>query len=70
MIRVSSDFKVLVTTAFDAALFFDSSDHVLTDMIALLCKMSMQTINIIALFSLAMSPLQAVHTDCDESADH
>ena len=55
MIGVGGDFKALVMTASNAVLFFALSDHVLPDMIALLCKMSLQTINTIALFGLAMS---------------
>jgi hypothetical protein len=49
MIGVGGDFKAFVTTASNTALFFDASDHVLTDMMALLCKMSMQLLTAIAL---------------------
>jgi len=41
MIRVSGDLKALVATTFDAMLFFDASDHVSTDIIALLDQLYM-----------------------------
>ena len=36
VIGVSGDFKAFVTTAFDAMFFFDTSDHVQTNVMALL----------------------------------
>ena len=35
MVGVGNDFKALVTTAFDVALSFDTSDHVLADVMPL-----------------------------------
>ena len=45
-----------MTTANNAVFFFNASYHVLTDMVALLCKMSMQSLTAIAaLLSFIMS---------------
>lgn len=55
MIAVGSEFKTFVTTALNAVFFFDSTDHVLTDTISMLCKVSMQSLTAIALLSLIMS---------------
>jgi hypothetical protein len=55
MIRVSGDFKALVTTAFDAKFFFDVSDHVQANIMALLYELCMQSLNTIALTSFTVS---------------
>jgi hypothetical protein len=55
MIGVGGDFKALMTVAFDVMLLFDIPDHVLADMMALLCKVSMQTLITITFFTFSVS---------------
>ena len=49
MVWVRSDFKVFVATSFDAMFFFDTSDHVQANVMALLYELCMQSLNTISL---------------------
>ena len=49
MLGIADDLKNFMATAFDVVLFFNSSDHVFTDGIPLLCKASIHLLNAIEL---------------------
>ena len=55
VIGVGGDFKAFVVMAFDAMFFFNTSDHILANIMPLFTQMSMQTLNTIALFSFTVS---------------
>ena len=54
MLGIADDLKNFMATALDVVLFFNSSDHVFTDGISLLCKVSMHLLNTIVLCATLM----------------